>query len=220
MTAPPHQEWDCAINLKEGAIPPRCRTYPLSQEESGAMERYISEAMAQGYIRPFMSPASAGVFFVKKKDGGLRPCVDYRGLNEVLIKYPYALPLVPAVLELVREAQFFGRLVSAPLLVIMRYQPPLYHWNSLASNQPSVEQWCRCWASRAFYVSALKPVIVGPLTEDGSTLAAGDRGFVTMMWEECNVSKSPEDRCHPLVPQDCGHTLALQDCGHVLALQD
>ncbi|KAK1795147.1 hypothetical protein P4O66_010327 [Electrophorus voltai] len=35
----------------------------------------------------------------QKKDRGLRPCVDYRGLNSLLVQYPYPLPLVPAVLE-------------------------------------------------------------------------------------------------------------------------
>lgn len=44
-------------------------------------------------------PASSGFFFVGKKDRGLRPCINYRGLNAITIKYPYPLPLVPAALE-------------------------------------------------------------------------------------------------------------------------
>ncbi|KAK3548954.1 hypothetical protein QTP70_021664 [Hemibagrus guttatus] len=45
-----------------------------------------------------------------KKDGGLRPCIDYRGLNAVTIRYPYPLPLVPAALEQLRGAQVFPKL--------------------------------------------------------------------------------------------------------------
>ncbi|KAK1784820.1 hypothetical protein P4O66_003490 [Electrophorus voltai] len=45
---PPHWEGDCAIALKEGTMPPRCRIYPFSQEEERAMERYILEALEQG----------------------------------------------------------------------------------------------------------------------------------------------------------------------------
>lgn len=58
------------------------------------MKHYIDEELSKGFIRPSTSPASAGFFFVKKKDGGLRPCIDYRGLN-ITYKY-YPLPLVPA----------------------------------------------------------------------------------------------------------------------------
>uniref|UniRef100_A0A3B3BTZ1 CCHC-type domain-containing protein n=1 Tax=Oryzias melastigma TaxID=30732 RepID=A0A3B3BTZ1_ORYME len=75
---PPHRSYDCAIDLLPGAVPTRGRVFPLSQPESAAMQAYIQEELAKGFIRPSASPASAGFFFVKKKDGGLRPCVDYR----------------------------------------------------------------------------------------------------------------------------------------------
>ncbi|KAL0157145.1 hypothetical protein M9458_048391, partial [Cirrhinus mrigala] len=107
---PPHRPGDCAIELKPGAVPPRGRIYPLSQPETAAMERYIEEELAKGFIRPSTSPASAGFFFVKKKDGGLRPCIDYRPLNEVTIKYRYPLPLVPPALEQLRSARFYTKL--------------------------------------------------------------------------------------------------------------
>ncbi|KAL0150894.1 hypothetical protein M9458_053813, partial [Cirrhinus mrigala] len=79
---PPHRSVDCAIELLPGQSPPKGRIFPLSQPESEAMSNYIKEELAKGFIRPATSPASAGFFFVKKKDGGLRPCIDYRGLNE------------------------------------------------------------------------------------------------------------------------------------------
>ena len=63
--------------------------YPLSQEETLAMETYVKESLRQRYIRPSMSPVSSSLFFVKKKDGGLRPCIDYRGLNKITVKYSY-----------------------------------------------------------------------------------------------------------------------------------
>ncbi|MGL5200452.1 MAG: reverse transcriptase family protein [Aeromonas veronii] len=53
---------------------------------------------------------SAGFFFVKKKNGGLRPCIDYRGLNEITVKFRYPLPLVPAALEQLRSARYFTKL--------------------------------------------------------------------------------------------------------------
>ncbi|KAI2646676.1 Transposon Tf2-9 polyprotein [Labeo rohita] len=107
---PPHRPGDCAIDLVPGATPPRGRVFPLSRAESEAMNTYIQEELTKGFITPSTSPASAGFFFVKKKDGGLRPCIDYRGLNEVTIKYRYPLPLVPSALEQLRSARIFTKL--------------------------------------------------------------------------------------------------------------
>ncbi|KAK3520141.1 hypothetical protein QTP70_015606 [Hemibagrus guttatus] len=107
---PSHQAWDCAIDLLPNAAPPRGQIYPLSLPEAKAMEDYIEAALAAGHIRPSTSPAAAGFFFVGKKDGGLRQCIDYRGLNAITVQYPYPLPLVPAALEQLRGAKFFTKL--------------------------------------------------------------------------------------------------------------
>ncbi|KAL0167181.1 hypothetical protein M9458_039025 [Cirrhinus mrigala] len=107
---PPHRPWDCAIDLLPGAQLPKGRVYPLSIPERQAMEEYISEALAQGFIQPSTSPAASSCFFVGKKDGGLRPCIDYRQLNSQVIQQPYPLPLVPAALEELRGAQVFTKL--------------------------------------------------------------------------------------------------------------
>ena len=63
--------------------------YPLSQAETEAMETYVSESLRQQYIRSSISPVSSSFFFVKMKEGGLRPCIDYRGLNQNTMRYSY-----------------------------------------------------------------------------------------------------------------------------------
>ncbi len=107
---PPHRASDCAIDLLPGSQPPKGRVFPLSQPEAAAMKSYIEEELAKGFIRPSTSPALAGFFFVKKKDGGLRPCIDYRSLNDITSKFRYPLPLVPAALEQLRRARYFTKL--------------------------------------------------------------------------------------------------------------
>ncbi|KAK3508503.1 hypothetical protein QTP70_031361, partial [Hemibagrus guttatus] len=152
---PAHQPWDCAIDLLPNASPPRGRVYPLSLPESKAMEEYIETALAAGHIRPSTSPAAAGFFFVGKKDGGLCPCIDYRGLNAITVPYPYPLPLVPAVLEQLRGARIFSKLdlrsayslvrikkegrfirnyssVAGPLTSLLRGKPKKLTWTDQA----------------------------------------------------------------------------------------
>ncbi|XP_053575173.1 uncharacterized protein LOC128664360, partial [Bombina bombina] len=66
--------------------------------------------LARGFIRPSSSPVGAGFFFVGKKDGGLRPCIDYRGLNQITIKNSYPLPLIPELFTSLQGATIFTKL--------------------------------------------------------------------------------------------------------------
>jgi len=74
------------------------------------MEKYINESLAAGIIRPSSSPLGAGFFFVGKKDGSLRPCIDYRGLNQITVKNKYPLPLLASAFEPVQGATVFTKL--------------------------------------------------------------------------------------------------------------
>lgn len=103
---PPHRPWDCAIDLLPGAKLPKGRIYPLLIPERKAMDEYIKEALQQQFIQP----STSSFFFVAKKDGGLRPCIDYRVLNSQTVKFAYPLPLVPAALEELRGAHIFSKL--------------------------------------------------------------------------------------------------------------
>ncbi len=120
---PPHRRWDCAIDLLPGAKLPKGRVYPLSIPERTAMEEYVKEALQQGFIRPSTSPAASSFFFVAKKDGGLRPCIDYRALNDQTVKFAYPLPLVPASLEELRDARIFSKLDLRSAYNLRAYNP-------------------------------------------------------------------------------------------------
>ena len=107
---PPHRSYDCAINLLAGTTPPRGRLFSLSAPEQLAMEKYIGESLTAGLIRPSSSPAGAGFFFVGKKDGSLRPCIDYRGLNSITVKNRYPIPLISSAFATLQKARFFTKL--------------------------------------------------------------------------------------------------------------
>ncbi|KAK3518251.1 hypothetical protein QTP70_034617, partial [Hemibagrus guttatus] len=107
---PPHRPYDCAIELLPGTCPPRGRIFSLSSPERTAMDKYINESLVAGIICPSTSPAGAGFFFVSKKDGGLRPCIDYRGLNKITLRNRYPLPLMATAFEILQEASIFTKL--------------------------------------------------------------------------------------------------------------
>uniref|UniRef100_A0A672YNH1 ribonuclease H n=1 Tax=Sphaeramia orbicularis TaxID=375764 RepID=A0A672YNH1_9TELE len=96
---PPHRDYDCPIDLLPGAPIPKGRMYSLSQTETKAMEEYIEQSLKSGIIRPSSSPAGAGVFFVAKKDGSLRPCIDYSPLNDITVKNRHPLPLMASAFD-------------------------------------------------------------------------------------------------------------------------
>lgn len=119
------------------------------------MEQYIQESLTAGIIRPSSSPVAAGFFFVGKKDGSLRPCIDYRGLNEITVKNKYPLPLINSVFETLQEAAVFTKLDlrNAYHLVRIRegdewktaFNTPLGHFEYLVmpfglTNAPAVFQ--------------------------------------------------------------------------------
>ncbi len=107
---PPHRPYDCAIDLLPGKSPPKGKLYSLSVPEREAMENYISDSLASGFIQPSSSPAGAGFFFVGKKDGSLRPCIDYRELNNITVKNTYPLPLMSSAFERLQGASVFTKL--------------------------------------------------------------------------------------------------------------
>jgi hypothetical protein len=64
----------------------------------------------KGYIRPSSSPWGSPTLFVKKKDGSLRMCVDYRPLNAVTIKNKYLLPRIDVLFDQLAGAQVFSKI--------------------------------------------------------------------------------------------------------------
>uniref|UniRef100_A0A674M8X6 ribonuclease H n=1 Tax=Takifugu rubripes TaxID=31033 RepID=A0A674M8X6_TAKRU len=109
LSLPPHRPYDCPIDLLPGAPYPTGRLYNLSIPEE-VMRNYITESLASGIIRPSSSPLAAGFFFVAKKDGGLRPCIDFRKLNNITVKNKYPLPLMSSTFEPLTHARVFTKL--------------------------------------------------------------------------------------------------------------
>ncbi|KAJ1590641.1 hypothetical protein NDA11_001400 [Ustilago hordei] len=103
-------EHDLHLELIEGGKPPQGPLYLKGPKEMSELRRYLDENLEKGFIRPSKSPARSPVLFVPKKDGGLRLCVDYRGLNEITVKNRAPLPLIEEQLFLLRKARIYTKL--------------------------------------------------------------------------------------------------------------
>ncbi|KAJ1037018.1 hypothetical protein NDA10_001377 [Ustilago hordei] len=103
-------EHDLHLELIEGGKPPQGPLYLKGPKEMSKLRRYLDENLEKGFIRPSKSPARSPVLFVPKKDGGLRLCVDYQGLNEITVKNRAPLPLIEEQLFLLRKARIYTKL--------------------------------------------------------------------------------------------------------------
>eukprot|EP00873_Tetraselmis_striata_P007176 jgi/Tetstr1/427440/TSEL_017603.t1 len=95
---PPEREFDFEINL-ESDEPPKERTYRMSPAELQEVRSQLEELLAKGWIRPSKSNYGAPILFVRKKDGTLRMCVDYRKLNDLTKKDRTPLPRIDELLD-------------------------------------------------------------------------------------------------------------------------
>ena len=105
-----HCPYDLKITLEDRASPPLGPIYSLSQEELLALRKFINENTATGFIRPSRSPHGAPVLFIPKKDGSLRLCCNFRGINRVLKKDQYPLPLINDLLDTPCKVQIYTKI--------------------------------------------------------------------------------------------------------------
>jgi hypothetical protein len=89
---PPGRDVEFVIELQPGTAPISKRHYRMPPKELDELKNQLQELLDKGYICPSSSPWGSPALFVKKKDGSLRMCVDYRPLNAVTIKNKYSLP--------------------------------------------------------------------------------------------------------------------------------
>ena len=107
---PPPREVDHAIELLPGAQPVARRPYKMSVPEAAELKEQLTQLLEQGFIRPSVSPWSTPVLFNRKKDGTLRLCIDYRGLNQVTIKNKYPIPRIDELLDRLHGASLFTKI--------------------------------------------------------------------------------------------------------------
>ena len=93
------------IKLDPGTKSPWGPLYNMSRDELLVLRKTLTDLLDKGFIRVSNSPAAAPVLFAKKPGGGLRFCVDYRGLNKISRKDRYPLPRINETFKRISRAK-------------------------------------------------------------------------------------------------------------------
>ncbi|KAL0543844.1 hypothetical protein IC582_018949 [Cucumis melo] len=107
---PPHREIEFAIELESGMVPISRAPYRMAPAELKELKVQLQKLRDKGFIRPSVSPWCVPVLFVKKKDGSMRLCIDYRELNKVTIKNRYPLPRIDDLFDQLQGATVFSKI--------------------------------------------------------------------------------------------------------------
>jgi len=107
---PPKREVEFTIDLVPGTSPILIAPYRMSASELGELKKQLEELLEKQFIRPSVSPWGAPVLLVKKKDGSMRLCVDYRQLNKVTIENRYPLPRIDDLIDQLASAEVFNKI--------------------------------------------------------------------------------------------------------------
>ena len=107
---PPQREIEFAIDVVSGATPTSITPYRMDPVELKELKLQLQELLEKRFIRPSVSPWGAPMLFVKKKDGTLRLCVDYRQLNKMTVKNKYLLPRIDDLFDHLKGASVFSKI--------------------------------------------------------------------------------------------------------------
>ena len=106
----PQREIEFAIYLIPGATPASITPYRMAPMELKELKLQLQELLEKGFISSNVSPWGAPVLFVKKKDGTLLLCVDYRQLNKMTVKNKYPLPRIDDLFDQLKSANVFSKI--------------------------------------------------------------------------------------------------------------
>ncbi|WVZ50916.1 hypothetical protein U9M48_002122 [Paspalum notatum var. saurae] len=107
---PPERDIEFSIELVPGTAPIYKKAYRISGVELLEVKKQIDELLEKGFIRKSTSPWASPVLLTEKKDGTLRMCVDYRGLNAVTVKNKYPLPRIEDLFDQLKGACVFSKI--------------------------------------------------------------------------------------------------------------
>ena len=107
---PPDRGVEHNIILEEGTSPIQIPPYIHPKKFRDEIEKAIQGLLDLGLIRPSSSPYASSVVLVKKKDGTLRTCIEFRSLNKKTIKNRYLIPRIDELMDELFGANYFSKI--------------------------------------------------------------------------------------------------------------
>ena len=107
---PPKRDVEHRVVENPHTVPPCFNAYRMSPAELKELKEQLDFLLLRGYIRKSNSPYGAPVLFAPKKDGKLRLCLDFRGLNNQTVKDKYPLPRDQDIFDQLQGAKYFSSL--------------------------------------------------------------------------------------------------------------
>ncbi|GJS42892.1 putative reverse transcriptase domain-containing protein, partial [Tanacetum coccineum] len=107
---PPTRQVEFQIDLIPGVAPVARAPYRLALSEMKEFSEQLQELSDKGFIRPSSSPWGAPIFFVKKKDGSFRMCINYRELNKLTVKNRYPLPMIDNLFDQLQGSSVYSKI--------------------------------------------------------------------------------------------------------------
>ena len=107
---PPERKVEFTINVAPGTASIFKAPYRMAPLEIKELKIQLQELLNKGFIRPSVSPWGAPVLFVKKNDGSMRLCIDYRELNKVTMRNKYPLPRIDDLFYQLQGACVFSKI--------------------------------------------------------------------------------------------------------------
>ena len=107
---PPRRPVEFAIELIPGTAPTSKAPYCMTPKQLDELKVQLQELLDRGFIRPSVSPWGSPVLFVKKKDGTMRLCIDYRQLNAVTVRNKYPLPRIEDLFDQLRGTSVYSKI--------------------------------------------------------------------------------------------------------------
>ena len=107
---PPDREIEFEIELAPGTKPISIASYRMAPAELNELKVQMEELLSKGFVKTSTSPWGAPVLFVKKKDGSLRLCIDYKQLNKVTVRNQYPFPRIDDLFDQLQRAKVFSKI--------------------------------------------------------------------------------------------------------------
>ena len=116
---PPEREIEFSVELLPSTSPISIVPYQMAPTELKELKAQLQDLLDKDFIRPSTSPWGAPVLFVKKKDGTLRLCIDYRQLNKVTIKNKYSLLRIDDLFDQLQGEEYFSKIEEKRMHIVM-----------------------------------------------------------------------------------------------------